>query len=256
MGQPHLGVALFTHSVQCLIMRARTIILMLGLVCAACLVVAVWLMRSTIPSNPLIAGSGSEVVVFDTSMVFALDPPPAGWRHRKFWLTPPMQLSFTTKEATSALRCETNASGSIYGRHTDIDIARFPVLTWRWFVELPISSERDERMPEGDDHPVRFFLKFRDSEGGSHQAEIIWANRAFKRGDWKYIGKFPHYVADGGSENVGRWRHQRAHLLNIYRNITKRSDTPRLVFLALFCDSDNTGGRSVAYTADVRLVER
>lgn len=148
-----------------------------------------------------------------------------------------MQLSFTTKDATSALRCETNAGGSIYGRHTDISLARFPVLTWRWFVELPISSEHDERTPEGDDHPVRFFLEFRDSEGGAHHAEIIWANRVFKRGDWKYIGKFPHYVADGGTENVGRWRNERAHLLDIYRNMTKRTDTPRLIFLALFCKS-------------------
>lgn len=32
--------------------------------------------------------------------------------------------------------------------------------------------------------------------------EIIWGNK-LKAGDYKYIDKFPHYVADGGNDNVG-----------------------------------------------------
>jgi len=208
------------------------------------------------PNNPLTLQNGAEIAVIDTRQPFELEPPPPGWRHRTFWLVRPMRLSFATVDGVPALRCRTNGSGSIYGRHTDIELSRVPVLTWRWRVEVPVTSQLDERTREGDDHPVRFFLEFADSENGRHRMEIIWSNRAFKRGDWKYIGTFAHYVADGGDENAGRWREERADLAELYRTFTKRTDVPRLTFLGLFCDTDNTGARSVADTADVRLSAR
>jgi hypothetical protein len=206
------------------------------------------------PVNPLRAGNaGSAVVVLDPSRPFALEPPPAGWRHRRFWFTSPMQLSFTAVDGVPALRCETNAGGSIYGRNADIELSRFPLLIWRWRVDVPIPSSHDERIREGDDHPVRWFVAVRDTAGGEHRFEIIWSNGAFKRGDYKYIGEFAHYVADGGAANIGVWRDERADLLEIYQTVTKRTDAPRLTHIAIFCDSDNTRTRSVAYVGETRL---
>lgn len=215
-----------------------------------------WL-RSGAPVDPLLApATAREVVLLDPASAVALDPPPRGWRHRKFWFTPPMQLSFATLDSVPAIRCETNAGGSIYGRNTDIDLQRFPMLAWRWRVEAPIPAGYDERERSGDDHPVRFFVEFRAADATAHRAEIIWSNGAFKRGDYKYIGAFPHYVADGGDANVGRWRDESADLEQIYRDITRRTDAPRLAFLGIFCDSDNTRTRSVAYTAQTLLRAR
>ena len=37
--------------------------------------------------------------------------------------------------------------------------------------------------------------------------EVIWGNR-LKPGDFKYIGGFPHFVADGGDDRVGQWLEQ------------------------------------------------
>lgn len=257
LGRLLSGLALFASAVQCPCMRYGPAFVVAGLLAASAGGVAAlawW--RAGQPTNPLTAGAGTVISVLDTSQPFSLEPPPPGWRHRTFWRVPPMRLSFATADGVPALRCETNASGSIYGRHTDIDLARFPRLDWRWNVEVPISSERDERTREGDDHPVRFFLEFADTAGTRHRMEIIWANRAFKRGDWKYIGTFPHYVADGGLENTGRWRDETVDLLELYRTFTRRTDTPRLTFLAVFCDSDDTGDRSIAYTSSVRLLSR
>jgi hypothetical protein len=206
------------------------------------------------PNNPLQADSASPaVLVIDPANTPVLDPLPPGWRHRKFWFRSAMRVSLEEKNGVKAVRCETAASGSIFGRWTDIDLARWPRLTWRWFVEVGIDSPQDERTREGDDHPVRFFLTFRDEAGAQHNMEIIWSNKVFKRGDWKYIGGFPHWVADGGDANTGRWRDEEADLLDLYRLTTKREDRPRLLFLGLFCDSDDTRTRSVAYTSEVRL---
>lgn len=206
------------------------------------------------PDNPLVPSAGaSEVVLIDPAAMKQLDPVPTGWMHRKFWFRSPMRVSVVTKESVRAVKCETDASGSIFGRSTDIDLTRWPQLRWCWFVEVPISTKADELKEEGDDHPVRFFLRFRDEVGDTHPMEIIWSNKALKRGDWKYLGTFPHWVADGGDANNGNWRSEQADLLDLYRTITKRTDKPRLVFFGLFCDSDETGSRSIAYTSDVRL---
>jgi len=55
------------------------------------------------------------------------------------------------------MRFETHDSASMLFRHVDIDIAAYPMLAWRWYIELPIRSPLDERTHEGDDHPARLF---------------------------------------------------------------------------------------------------
>lgn len=199
------------------------------------------------PDNPLTAQGEAQIVAMDFAKPVALDVPPRGWTHHKFWTRPAMQLSFVAKDGVPALRCETKAGGSIFGRWTDIDLAQYPKLSWRWLVETPLTSTLDERTREGDDHPVRWFLGFADSEGKPHNAEIIWGNTLLHRGDWKVLGSFVHYVADGGDENLGKWREESADLVAIYRKASGRTDTPRLTELAIFCDSDETGGHTVAY---------
>ena len=199
------------------------------------------------PDNPLTAQGEAQIVAMDFSKSFPLDALPRGWTHHKFWTRPAMQLSFVAKDGVPALRCETKAGGSIFGRWTDIDLAQHPKLSWRWFVETPLRSTLDERTREGDDHPIRWYLGFADSQGTAHHAEIVWGNTLLKQGDWKVLGSFVHYVADGGDENIGKWRNETADLMAIYRKASGRTDAPRLTELAVFCDSDETGGHTVAY---------
>ena len=50
--------------------------------------------------------------------------------------------------------------------------------------------------------------------------EVIWGNR-LKPGDYKYIGGFPHFVADAGDDRVGRWLDERIDLARFYDKIWK-----------------------------------
>ena len=207
------------------------------------------------PVNPVTADGTQAVSIMDFSQTVAIDPPASGWRHRKFWTRPAMQITRAEKDDVPAARFETDASGSIFGRFTDIDLGDYPSLQWSWFIEKPIDSDVDERTREGDDHPARLFIVFDDSTGESHYVEIIWSNKLFKAGEYKYIGDFPHYVANGGNENIGRWIEEKVDLLDIYRTTTKRTDTPRVKFIAIFCDSDDTKTSSVAYFGKVWLAK-
>ena len=209
-----------------------------------------WLDR---PVNPVTADGSATVTVMDFSKEFAVEPPAPGWRHREFWTRPPMSITQAVKDGVTAARFATDASGSIFGRFTDIDLGDYPSLSWSWFIEQPIESGIDERTREGDDHPARLFIIFDDSDGGRHYVEIIWSNKLFKEGEYKYIGDFPHYVANGGAENVGSWIEQKVDLLGIYHTTTKRTDTARVKFIAVFCDSDDTKTSSVAYFGKVWL---
>lgn len=208
-------------------------------------------------SNPIRAKEGAEsVVVLPWETVGNYDNPNLGWVHRQFWMVQPMRLAFGPYKGKEAMRCETNSTASILSRTTDIEVGDYPTLAWDWLVEIPISSPIDEATEEGDDHPARLLLKMEDREGGEYAFEIIWSNRKFQPGDYKYIGDFAHYVANGLNENTGIWQHQEVNLMQIYRDVTKRDDYPLLKSIGLFCDSDNTGSRSVAYITDVEMLAR
>jgi len=209
---------------------------------------------SDVPENPVTAKAGAdEVMIMDMDKPVSEKDLPKGWYHRKFWFRPPMQVSFVTKDNVKALRCATSAGGSIFGRFTDVDLGAYPRLSWRWFVEVPISSGLDERTKAGDDHPARLLVEFSDASATSHFMEIIWSNGALKRGEYKYIDDFPHYVARGGNENVGHWIEEEIDLLEIYHFVSKRDDSPHVKRVAIFCDSDDTGGKSVAYFGNIVL---
>jgi hypothetical protein len=103
---------------------------------------------------------GPIVTVMDFERSFPLDPLPSGWRHRKFWTRSPMNMAFAIKDGVPGMRFETHDSASMLFRHVDIDLAAYPMLAWRWYIERPIRSPLDERTREGDDHPARLFLRF------------------------------------------------------------------------------------------------
>ena len=83
----------------------------------------------------------------------------------------------SVKDGVPSLRFETRNSASMLFRAVDIDLAAYPMLAWRWYIELPIKSPLDERTREGDDHPARLFLRFVTDRGEKCAMEVIWGNR-------------------------------------------------------------------------------
>jgi hypothetical protein len=195
------------------------------------------------------------VTVMDFSQSFPLDPLSSGWRHRKFWTRSPMTMSFAVNDGVPSMRFETHDSASMLFRSVDIDLAAYPMLSWRWYIELPIRSSLDERTREGDDHPARLFLHFLTDHGEKRAMEVIWGNR-LKPGDYKYIGTFPHFVADAGEDRIGRWLNEKINLARVYAEIWKDAAPAHVTDIAVFCDSDDTHTASVSYFEYVRLERR
>ncbi len=220
-------------------------------VIAVAAAVVLWPRPAEDRRDPIVAGDGQEVVLLPFSSDFSLDPLPPGWTHRTFWTSPPMDLSFVTMAGRPALRCATTGGGSILSRAVNLSLDEFPQLTWTWYVERGLTGEVDETTEAGDDHPVRLFLRMADADGTPHVAEIIWSNARYAPGDYKVIGGFQHLVADGLAEHVGQWREEQADLGALYSHLSGHMAGGRLTSIGLFCDTDNTGASSIAYTTDV-----
>jgi hypothetical protein len=175
-----------------------------------------------------------------------------GWKERTFFRITPTQYALTQEDDAPALRCTTNHSGSILARDTDIALGDMPFLNWEWKVTDPIDNGIDEDTRDGDDHPLRFYLRFINDAGESKGAEIIWSNQKYAAGDYKIIGSFYHLVANGLDENVGSWHTQSVDLRKLYGDIGG-TGSARLDVLGFFCDSDNAGGTSDGYFRNVQL---
>lgn len=176
----------------------------------------------------------------------------SGWKERTFFRVTPTDYQMTVVDGAPALRCKTSNSGSILGRDTDIALSDLPILTWQWKVTQPIKSALDEDTHDGDDHPLRFYLRFVNDSAVTTSAEIIWSNKKYAPGDYKVIGDFYHLVANGLDANVGVWHDQSVDLRMLYRDIGG-TDEGRLDVLGFFCDSDNTGAQSDGYFRNIRL---
>lgn len=198
---------------------------------------------------PLQVSSGPVALLSEELSADAL---PEGWAHRTFFRVTPTEYEMVDEDGRRALQCSTSNSGSILARETLIQVADLPFLSWKWKVTKPIDSELDEDTRDGDDHPARFFLRFENEAGERTHTEIIWSNQKYGLGDFKMIGDFHHYVANGLNANVGRWHSQTINLAELYKDIGG-AGKPVLTVLGFFCDSDNTGVESLAFFSDVTL---
>ena len=203
--------------------------------------------------NVLKAGGSPTISVMDFEGSMALDPPPSGWWHRTFWTRRAASYSLAKKDGVAALKIATDDSASMLVRFVDFDLAKYRFLSWRWLVEKPIQSPIDERTDKGDDHPARLFIAFSNAAGERRALEIIWGNRLLGRGDVKFRGSFPHYVANGGNDNVGRWHDEQIDLSKLFKRFWPDDRLGRVTDIAVFCDSDETDTSSVSYFADIRL---
>ncbi len=208
--------------------------------------------------NVLLPDGSSSFAVMDFRKPISMTPPPDGWYHRIFLRHEPMDISFANKDGRDSIRLATNNTASILMRQVAVPIDAYNFLSWEWLIEQAIETELDERTAKGDDHPARFFLRFQDKAGKKHAMEIIWGNRHFKKGDWKILTRtfgsgFPHYTANGGNENVGRWHKERVNLAELYTHLWGTPAGVTLIEIGLFCDTDQSGAQSIAYFSDVRV---
>jgi hypothetical protein len=200
---------------------------------------------------------------------------PRGWELRKRLFRPTKEASanWVIDNGVRAVKLHSKAALTFLEKTVDIDIRKFPIVSWTWKVEN-ILKGNDERTVEGDDHPLRIFFVFAPDPTkqsiwfrikrflyldrvhghpmGGRFAEYLWSSH-LQPGDiiqdpgkpWQKL-----MVIEGGSENLGRWLSYRRNLYEDFKRLYGQ-EPRRLIFIGILNDMDQTGQETVSYIADL-----
>ena len=212
-------------------------------------------------------------------------PPPgaAAWRP----LTFPSIDRTTRYEAAEAdgrpiwrAASECSSSGMILPVEA-ADLARTPLLRWRWRVGRRTNSQA-EQTQAGDDFAARVYVVFRldpqraremsmfermrrrvgerlyGQEMPGSSLNYVWANRASRGSDWPNpYNEANHMLAlRGGEAPLATWQYEEVDLLADYRRVVGGSGPPELLALAIMSDSDDSCSAATAEFGDLRLTPR
>lgn len=184
--------------------------------------------------------------------------------------------SFTTRQwdGVPALEVRSEGSMSLLGRPVSVDLARTPVLCWRWRVDAPLQAA-DMSRKSGDDYAARLYVSLALPEadkslGLRAQLRIartiwgpsvpdaainyVWDNRnavGTERPN-AYTDRTTMVVLRSGATDAGGWVQERRHVGRDAARLYGASATP--VQLAVTADTDNTGESARAGFADLHWV--
>jgi hypothetical protein len=157
---------------------------------------------------------------------------------------------------------EQSASGLI--RKIDIDLEKYPVVSWRWKVTSNPKNATDDTR-EGDDHAARLYFIFNPPKKSlfgqlktffgipnTHAINYIWAID-MEPGTFRnspYTDQSIMFAVDTGQRQMGEWVTHRRNLLDDYRKIFDRNPS-HISAVAVMTDTDNSQGQVTAYYGDI-----
>jgi hypothetical protein len=178
-------------------------------------------------------------------------------------------------QGTTVLRAVSEGAASALVYPLRVDLAKTPIVQWRWKVEN-VLSKGDALQKDGDDYPARLYIffdvdaselswfeKFKyeafHSLYGSYPPlaaiNYLWANKQPVGSLLPnvYSERVQMYVVRSGKAGLGQWLEQER---NIYADYVRAfGKTPPMVTgIAVMTDTDNTGESATAYYGDIRLL--
>lgn len=180
-------------------------------------------------------------------------------------------------DGVQAVEAHAVKSMALLARPLQVDLAKTPVLCWRWRIDAPLKSA-DMARKSGDDYAARVYLSFdvpadtlgigtrmglglaralRGDQVPDAAVNYIWDNR-HAVGTWQpnaYTDRARMLVLRSGGAEAGRWVDERRDVAADFQRAFGHPPA-RLTGLALATDTDNTGEEARAGFADFRFVER
>jgi len=177
-------------------------------------------------------------------------------------------------DGQAALEVRSSSSMSMLGRPLAIDLARTPVLCWRWRVDAPLLTA-DMATKAGDDYAARLYLSVAIPDAEKSMAlraklglaravfgpevpdgavNYVWDNRhpvGTERPN-AYTDRTTMVVLRSGAADAGRWVRERRH---VARDIARLfGSSAAAVQLAVTADTDNTRETAHAGFAAIHFV--
>lgn len=174
---------------------------------------------------------------------------------------------------TGSIQATSRAGSSGLVRRIDIDPSHYPILSFSWKIEDIIASA-DINRKQRDDAPARVYITFAyDSRQLSLWEKVkfetiklfygeyppiaslvyVWASNceAGTIVDSPYTSRVKIIVLESGASKKGQWLSERRDIKKDYRAAFGTGKIPLVSGVAIMTDSDNTGGRAVAWYGDI-----
>lgn len=229
----------------------------------------------SVPGSPDALRAAHDPAPFSTAV--ALDALPPGWRpYRLARFKKPTQYRLVPQDGSVALRAEANASASGLRYDLTVNLREFPWLTWHWRVPELIDGA-DNTIQHVEDSPARVIVTFEGGREKLSEAEqinydlakamtgnelpyatimYIWENHLPEGTviDHHFSTRVKMIVAGSGRKDLDRWHEERVNVLEDFRRAFGE-EPPLVRAVGVMSDSDNTGGRAVAYYGDIKFVK-
>lgn len=150
----------------------------------------------------------------------------------------------------------TDSASALY-RTQQVDLTQTPYLHWRWRIEPTQTSHIGERSKAGDDFQARVYVVRRNGWAFWRTKAInyVWSSSQPSGSRWPnpFAGELVQmWALDSGTAEAGQWKsHVRDIRADWYAAFGERIDS--LDGLALMTDTDNAGGTSRSWYADIHF---
>jgi Protein of unknown function (DUF3047) len=204
---------------------------------------------------------------------FSGSPPgdalPTGWQRTLFTrFKKPTEYRIEHVEGQAVLASLADASASLVVHPVAIDLAATPWISWRWRVDN-ILPDADNSIATREDSPARVIIGF---EGDRDQLDFdekifhdkvklisgtappfatlmyIWENNKATGSviNNVHTTRVKMIVAQSGADGIGQWKVERWNAYDDFKRAFNE-EPPKVKFVAIMSDSDNTRGLVRAY---------
>ncbi len=164
------------------------------------------------------------------------------------------------ENGNKVLRLLSRQSSFALKKELEIDLKKYPVITWRWKVtRLPKGG--DVRRKDKDDQAAQLYLHFAKFPKTVNFWEIgyIWDSLAPKGSMLPsqniYGSRVQYIVLQSGPQKLGQWVSERRNVYQDHKRLFGK-EPPELQGIILMIDSDNTNSSAECYFDDLVFQER
>ncbi len=188
-----------------------------------------------------------RVVIADFSSVVGSGKMPAGWELVEKSGT--ADFTVVRDENIAAARFRSASTSFSLQREVDVDLRRYPVLSWMWKVtKLPAGG--DFRRSKTDDQAAQLFVAFSRTKA----IVYIWDTTA-PQGIVETTSPVPFMkvvviVVRSGATDTGRWISESRNVFEDYRTAFGSDPSP-VHGIRLQINSQHTGSSAESYFADI-----
>jgi hypothetical protein len=192
-------------------------------------------------------GSTTEVVIGDFTNGADQNGVPVGWKLKE--KSGRADLAVVNENGVSALRLASDDSSFSIQKTVDVDVSRYPIMSWRWKVtRLPKGG--DFRKSKTDDQAAQLFLAFSKTKA----IVYIWDTTAPKGlADNAAAPPFMTIkavvVRSGGSE-TGQWLTENRNVYDDYKKLFGH-EPPPVGGIRIQINSQHTSSAAESYFANV-----